>query len=101
MARYAEEYTAMVFRELASEMPVDQIRVGDLIEKGKINRKTFYYHFHGIEDLIEWIVVKGIDSLPLSGADSFNWKDKMLLLLDLMERNRAFLSAVYVSRYMV
>lgn len=100
MARYAEEYTAMVFRELASEMPVDQIRVGDIIDRGKINRKTFYYHFHGIGDLIEWMVDKGIESLPLSGADSVNWKDKVMLLLNSIEKNREFLSAVYISRYM-
>lgn len=33
----------------------DKITINDITEKCGINRQTFYYHFHDIYELIEWI----------------------------------------------
>ena len=39
-------------KEMMSVMPLDSISVSSLSAKCDINRKTFYYHFHDIYDLL-------------------------------------------------
>lgn len=41
-------------KKLMLEKPFTQITVSDIAEDCGINRMTFYYHFKGIYDLIEW-----------------------------------------------
>jgi AcrR family transcriptional regulator len=45
--RLAEELKTMM-----SEMPLDDISVSALAKRCKVNRQTFYYHFHDIYDLL-------------------------------------------------
>ena len=46
---------AYAFKELLLEKPLNKITVGDIAEKCDMNRQTFYYHFHDILELTEWI----------------------------------------------
>ncbi|MCR4587207.1 MAG: hypothetical protein K5682_02260 [Lachnospiraceae bacterium] len=47
--------------ELAKEKRNDKLTVTDLVEKCKISRQTFYYHFRDIPDVIDWYINKDID----------------------------------------
>lgn len=99
MAKYVEEFTAMTLRELMQEKPLDQIKVKDIIERGGINRKTFYYHFHGMEDLLKWMVSKALDGLPTDETTFANWDEQVMALIRLMEKHKAFLLQLSASRY--
>ena len=46
---------AFAFKELLLEKSIDKITINDITEKCGINRQTFYYHFHDVYELIEWI----------------------------------------------
>jgi len=46
---------AFAFKELLMEKPLNKITVNDITDKCEINRQTFYYHFHDIFELTEWI----------------------------------------------
>ena len=46
---------AKAFKELINEKPFSKISVGEITEKCRINRKSFYYHFNDKYDLINWI----------------------------------------------
>ena len=46
---------AFAFKELLSEKALDKVTVQEIAEKCEMNRKTFYYHFHDILVLCEWI----------------------------------------------
>lgn len=99
MAKYVEEFTAMTLHELMQEMPLDQIKVKDIIERGGINRKTFYYHFHGMEDLLKWMVSKEFDTLPTDETTFANWDEQVMALVHLMEKHKAFLLQLSESHY--
>lgn len=99
MAKYVEEFTAMTLRELMQEKPLDQIKVKDIIERGGINWKTFYYHFHGMEDLLKWMVSKALDGLPTDETTFANWAEQIMALIRLMEKHKAFLLPLSESRY--
>lgn len=58
MARSArmKQQIAMEFARMTRERPVDKITVKDLVERCRISRQTFYYHFQDILDVMEWSV---------------------------------------------
>lgn len=43
---------AEALKNMMSEVPLDSISVTTLSKKCKVNRQTFYYHFHDIYDLL-------------------------------------------------
>lgn len=52
---------AFAFKELLLEKPLNKITVNDIAEKCEMNRQTFYYHFHDILELTEWICEEDAD----------------------------------------
>ncbi len=55
------------FQQLLEETPINKITVKSLVERCGINRNTFYYHFNGIPDLVEYQMTMMADQL----LDSF------------------------------
>ncbi|WP_434654795.1 TetR family transcriptional regulator [Thermoanaerobacterium thermosaccharolyticum] len=49
---------ADVLKELMKTKPLNKISVQDIVDKCGLNRQTFYYHFHDIFELLEWIYKK-------------------------------------------
>ncbi|MCR5184649.1 MAG: TetR/AcrR family transcriptional regulator [Bacilli bacterium] len=47
-----EHELAIALRTMMSEVSLDDISVTSLTKKCHVNRKTFYYHFHDIYDLL-------------------------------------------------
>ena len=50
-----KERIVEAYIELESERPLEKITVTALVERSRITRKTFYYYFKDIYDLLEWI----------------------------------------------
>ena len=78
-------------KELMRKKPFEKITVSELIRDCEINRKTFYYHFEDIYDLLKWtfeeeavVVVKNYDLM----CDS---KEVINFVLDYCEENRYLL----------
>ena len=78
-----DDMKGMIARAAAAIMLEGNTRkltVTDIVEKCSITRQTFYYHFDGIPQMIEWIFQKRLDQLldeawdrdnPESGIRSF------------------------------
>ena len=47
-----EHRFAEALKSMMSEMPLEEISVAALTRRCKVNRQTFYYHFHDICDLL-------------------------------------------------
>lgn len=99
MSGYAQEHIYYTLRELMTERKLDEIKVSDIVEKGKINRKTFYYHFHGMEDLLKWCISKQMSKINLNNADAANWKEKMGELIRLIENQKHLFHQLFASKY--
>ena len=88
---------ASALKELMKKKPLNKITVKDLTEACAMNRKTFYYHFADIYDLLKWVleeeainVVKQFDMLT-------DFQDAALFVLDYVEKNSYMLNCVYDS----
>lgn len=74
-----------------------KITVSELIQDCSLNRKTFYYHFQDIYDLLKWMleqeafeVVKEFDLLN-------DCNDAFKFVIDYVENNSFFLNCIYDS----
>ena len=84
-------------KEQMTHKPLRKITVNDLITACDLNRKTFYYHFTDIYDLLKWTleqeaveVVKQFDLLT-------NYHDAILFVMNYAEENAHILNCAYDS----
>jgi AcrR family transcriptional regulator len=99
MAGYANEHIVYTMEKLMRSRNLDDITVKDIVAAGPVNRKTFYFHFHGIEDLLKWMATRRLAGLSVSGIDSKNWKEKTAVLLGALEENKEFFYTLLHSKY--
>ena len=52
MANYTKKVLSITLQELMKEKPLNDITVQELVDQASMNRKTFYYHFHTLSDLL-------------------------------------------------
>lgn len=79
---------AASLKKLMEKRPLSKITVRDIIEDCGVNRKTFYYHFQDIYDLVKWMfeaeaieVVKQYDMI-------IDYQDAIRFALNYVEENK-------------
>lgn len=84
-------------KELMKHKAFSKITVSELVRSCNVNRKTFYYHFEDIYDLLKWMleqeaieVVKGFDIVE-------EYKDAFLFVINYVEKNSYVLNCIYDS----
>ena len=77
--------------------PLSKITVSEIITDCNVNRKTFYYHFEDIYDLLKWTleqeaieIVKGFDLL-------IDYEDAINFVIRYVEENAHILNCAYDS----
>ncbi len=85
---------AETLKVMMSEVPLDSISVTTLTKKCKVNRQTFYYHFHDIYDLLTLVFLN--EKIPnLVGCKNI---DVMLSrIFDYYSNNKGFVDATINS----
>ena len=85
---------ALALKEMLAKMPLDSISVTSLSERCGISRKTFYYHFHDIYDLLTLLFlnekVEGIQSAKTTN-------DVLTRIFDYYKKNSDFIDATINS----
>lgn len=86
---------AYAFKELLLEKPINKITINDIAAKCDINRQTFYYHFHDIVDLTEWICeVEGESALKKNTTYS-TWQEGYLGIFEILRQDKVFVTNIY------
>lgn len=77
-------------KKLMKVTPLHKISVKDVVKDCNVNRQTFYYHFHDIYDLVEWIYkTEAIESI--AEYKSYNtWTDGFYKIFLYIEDNKEF-----------
>jgi probable dihydroxyacetone kinase regulator len=82
------------FKELLEEKDYEKISISDITRKAEINRKTFYYHFTDIHDLVVWT----FDNEAVEHMRKFNmvsdYKAAIEFIMDYLEKNEIFVSKI-------
>ena len=88
---------ASALKELMETTPFAKITVSDICAKCNMNRKSFYYHFKDIYDLVDWILVEDASKI-LEGRQSFEtWNEAFLDILQRLQENKTLVLNVYRS----
>ena len=85
---------AEALKNMMSEVPLDSISVTTLTKKCKVNRQTFYYHFHDIYDLLTLIFLN--ESIP-ELDDTENVNDALVCIWKYYLKNKGFIDATLNS----
>ena len=84
-------------RELMAEQPFEKINVAQICERCGMNRKSFYYHFKDIYDLVEWCCEEDA-SRALAGKKTYEtWQQGLLQIFEAVQDNKPFILNVYRS----
>lgn len=79
------------FKTLLLKKPMNKITVSELVEECGINRKTFYYHFEDIYDMLRKMLRQDVEAI-FSRGDLIADHDLIInSVLDYIELNKAIL----------
>lgn len=85
---------------LKEEMQIKQLRkitVSEIIKKCDVNRKTFYYHFTDIYDLLKWTLEQEAIEVVKEFHLTTEYTDAMRFVMDYVEKNAHILNCAYDS----
>lgn len=54
MPNQTKHMLAAALKELLARNTIDKITIGEITELAQVSRKTFYYYFRDVYDLLEW-----------------------------------------------
>lgn len=89
-----EHELALALKTMMAEVPLDEISVTSLTKRCHINRKTFYYHFHDIFDLLTLVFLD--ESIP-GVTETKDINQLMKLLFTYYTKNYKFIDATLNS----
>lgn len=88
---------ASALKELMEEKPLSRISVKDLVTRCNVNRKTFYYHFTDIYDLLKWMLREEALDVMKQFDYMTDFQEAALYILDYIEENKHILQCAYDS----
>lgn len=85
---------AEALKLLLEKKPLAKITVSDIIRECGLNRKTFYYHFQDIRDLLKWMLNQEAIERIKSFTMAMKFEEGMFFLLKYVEENKHILNCV-------
>ncbi len=95
MSQITKNALATALKELLAIKPFDKVTVVDIAQRCGINRKTFYYHFKDIYDLIEWIFLGEVQKALDNNRSYQNWRTGAFQVLTYARDNRQLVMNAY------
>lgn len=77
--------------------PFSKITVSDIVRDCGVNRKTFYYHFEDIYDLLKWTLQQEAIEVMKQFDLLVEYEEAIRFVMDYVEENKVFLRNVYHS----
>ena len=97
MPNATKKILAMSLKKLLAQRPLDDITIQDLVNDAQVSRKTFYYHFRDIYDLLDWVFVDEGKRVLEGHPSAETWQQAMRNVLNYLQENRGMILNVYRS----
>lgn len=97
MSDITKNALAASLKKLLNRKTLNKITVKDITDDCGVNRQTFYYHFHDVYELMEWIFIHELEKYTDEGFTTENWQDVILSLMDSLLLEKNFIINVYNS----
>ena len=89
MSNMTKRALSMSLKRMLNQKRLDDITIQDLVDDAEVSRKTFYYHFQDIYDVLLWIFDQQLGKPLREDADA-ELEDWCLQALALLEKDRPF-----------
>ena len=97
MANTTKRMLSMSLKKLLSKTTLDNITIQDITDDAEVSRKTFYYHFQDIYDLLDWTLQEDIHHLIANEIALDNWEESIAALFAYMQANRLLILNAFHS----
>lgn len=74
-------------KKIMQTKPLDKISIREIVEDCGVNRKTFYYHFQNIYDLVNWMFEEEAIEVVKQYNLITNYEDAIRFSMDYIEEN--------------
>lgn len=92
---YTKTALSNALKKRMETKPFSKITVSDIITDCGLNRKTFYYHFEDMRDLLRWTLRHEAINVVESFDFATDNKEAILFVVDYLEQNQHMLNCVY------
>lgn len=96
---YTKDLIKKEFMKLLDKKKIDKITVTELAQKCQIERKTFYYHYENLEQLIKVIFESELDVIIEEFNENISWEDSFILAASFILENKRAIRHIYFSDY--
>ncbi len=97
MSLLTEKALAASLKKLLEKKTLDKITVKDITDDCGVNRQTFYYHFHDVYDLVEWIFTEEAKRFMNECVEGRDWKESIEELMNRLLADKAFIMNTFYS----
>lgn len=97
MSNITKRALAASLKKLLERAPLDKITIQDLVDDAEVSRKTFYYHFQDIYDLMEWCIVEDGKRVLEGNVTADTWQQGLRNVVEYLQDNRAMILNGYRS----
>ena len=81
MSNMTKRMLSASLKKLLSQKTLDNITIQDITDDAEVSRKTFYYHFQDIYDLLNYTLTEDTRRLLDTEITRDNWVDCLRKLL--------------------
>ncbi len=97
MAYTTKKLLADSLKKLLMQKTLDRITVKEICAEAKVNRQTFYYNFHDIYDLMDWILREELERVFKPEETAKAWQEGIDSIFEYVRENRRFISNAFHS----
>lgn len=97
MANTTKRMLSMSLKKLLSKTTLDNITIQDITNDAEVSRKTFYYHFQDIYDLVEWTCIEDTEKVLKENRTYDTWQEGFLAVFALAKKDKVFIDNIYRS----
>ena len=97
MSSTTKNKLANAYKELASKKDLNKITISDITDLCGVNRQTFYYHFHDVYGLIEWIFMSITETAFKKNVTIDKWQEGLEDVCRVMLNDKEFLMRAFHS----
>ena len=96
-AEQTKRILASAMKTLLEHMPYEKVSVSMIADEARMNRKSFYYHFNGKGDLVNWILdTEFREYLETTPEEEQGW-EVMEMLASYLYKERNFYRTILLS----
>ena len=97
----AKKLFAEALKQIVVQKSFSKVTVSELIRVCNVNRKTFYYHYDNLTELVKEIFDEELDRVIEEFNETLSWEESFILAAKFILDNKKVVKHIYESDYRI